>query len=98
MPGAYQKNENNNQQNYNEDDAYEKSILRISLESAIFAGFVVDAADGACMTCGFRTGVGAEVCMNGFGGTCAGAGEKIPILRRRFRLKAYHILRIGWRQ
>ena len=52
-----------------------KSILRVSLEAAIFAGCMFDAGDDACLLCGIPIAVGTEDGINGFGGICWGAGE-----------------------
>jgi len=55
--------------------AMKRSILRVSVEATLFAGFVVGTAVGACtlgVTC---ASVGTEVFMNDLGGTCEGAGE-----------------------
>jgi len=57
--------------------AMKRSILRVSLEAMPFAGFVFDATGGACVDCGPRTGAGAEVCMNVFGGTCEGLADTL---------------------
>jgi hypothetical protein len=51
------------------------NILRVPLESAVCIGCVFDDVDGVSVICEIPTEAEAEDCINGLGGTCAGAGE-----------------------